>query len=142
MRKESKKITTDEIIEKVRKKESIEIQDIDYIDIADYRWELRRDIERTGISLTRFAQECYIQPSHLSEFLNGKKSLNRDKFLAILITLRYDFDTMQKWLIAFGFPSLYPRHPRDLVILKCLSENMNLDGIDLELVENGLESII
>ena len=52
--------------------------------MADFNEALRENIEKSGYSITSFAQKCNINRSWLSNVLSGKKNLSKAKFENII----------------------------------------------------------
>lgn len=136
---ENKKLSTDEIFTRIYKNEPVSKEEIDFIDSKQMRDELKEKIDNAGYTITTLAIECYITPSHLHDFLSGKKQMSRDKLLAIFITLGYDTKKIQKLLKRFGYSELYSRNLRDFVILKGVKGKIGLDGINEKLEGESLD---
>lgn len=130
---------TDEILAQITRGISIE-DEVDFVDGAAVLLELRSDIELRS-SLTKFANECGIQPSHLSDFFNKGKKLGRDKLLAAFISLGYDLEKTQTMLRRLGLPELYVRSKRDYQIAVCVQEGKSLDETDEILCAKGIEPL-
>lgn len=136
---ENKKLSTDEIFTRIYKNEPVSREEIDFIDSKQMLDELKEKIDNAGYTITTLAIECYITPSHLHDFLNGKKQMSRDKLLAVFITLGYDTKKIQKLLKRFGYSELYSRNLRDFVILKGVKGRLGLDGINEKLEGESLD---
>lgn len=132
---------TDEILGKIKNGTSNE-DSINFIDEDAARAEIRAAINQQYASLNQFANECAIQPSHLSEFFNNRKKLGRDKLLTVLINLHYDFDTMQSMLQRLHVPILYVRNKRDYVIAVAIQEGKTLDDIEDILQTKNMELLM
>lgn len=131
---------TDEILSQIAAGTSDE-NEVDFVEADDVRREVRKDMENRS-SLNRFAGECSIQPSHLSDFFNHGKKLGRDKMLAVLINLQYGLEKTQTVLRRLGYQELYVRSRRDYQIAVGIREGKSLDEIDRILCERKLEPLI
>lgn len=105
------------------------------------REKILQDIKSKGYSLSRFADECNIQHSHLYDFLNGKKQLGRDRLLILFLNLEYSYNEMCQLLRCFHQPQLYPRDKRDYLILLGIQSKLSADEINQELERNGFASL-
>ena len=136
-----KTLATDELLKKFETDEEIDESDIDFISQENLRHTLANDITAAGYSMNKLASECSISQSHLSDFLNNKKKLNRNKLLSIFITLGYDINKTQKSLMRFGISKLYPRDMRDFIIMKGIQNHYNLDSINENLGKENLDTL-
>lgn len=105
------------------------------------REKILNDIKSIGYSLSRFADECGIQHSHLYDFLNGKKQLSRDRLLVLFFNLNYSYSEICQLLRCFHQPQLYPRDKRDYLILLCIQNKLSVDEINQELERNGFATL-
>lgn len=132
---------TDEILKEIKNGTSNE-NNVDFIDENAVRQEIREKINAKYSSMNDFANNCNIHPSHLSDFFNNGKNLGRNKLLAVLINLEYDFDSIQSMLQRLGVSALYPRNKRDYQIALGIRDKIKLDEIDEILQEKNLEPLI
>lgn len=132
---------TDEILSDIRKGIRDENK-VDFLQISEARRQLRFDIEEMYDSLTKFANECGIHTSHLSDFFNNGKKLGRDKLLTVCINLHYDFEKTQTILHRLEAPELYVRNKRDYQIAVGIQEGKSLDEIEEVLCEKGIAPLI
>lgn len=132
---------TDEILKEIKNGTSNE-NNVNFIDENAIRQEIREKLNANHESLNKFASECNIHASHLSDFFNYGKNLGRNKLLAVLINLEYDFDTVQSMLQRLGVSALYPRNKRDYLIAVSIRNKKNLDEIEEILSANNFESIM
>ena len=131
---------TDEILGQIASGNSDEKQ-VDFVEKDTVLLVLREDIESKS-SLTKFANECGIYPSHLCDYFNRGKNLGRDKLLAVLINLQYGLDETQAMLRRLGAQELYVRNKRDYQIAVCIQEKKSLDEVEEILRVKGLEPLM
>ena len=105
------------------------------------RTRIWNDIKSAGYSINKFADECFLQHSHLYDFLNGKKQLSRDRLIVIFLNLKYEYDDICKMLRRFQLPQLYPKNRRDYLIMTGIHKKLSVDKIDLELEQNGFSTL-
>lgn len=134
-------LTTDDIFEKIQAGESICAEEIDFVSPEDLRHALYNEFQKHGYSSNQIATECGISPSQLSDFLNSKKQMSRDKLLSIFITLEFDIEKVQKSLLHFGASELYARNARDFIILKGIKEALSLDDINENLRKEHFDTL-
>lgn len=141
MKKTKDSLTTDEIFQKIKNGEYVTKEEIEFIAPEQLKNELYNDIVKADYSINRIAVECGITPSQLSDFLNNKKQMNRDKVLAVFITLGYDITKIKQFLIRLGYNELYTRNIRDFIILKGIQDKLTLDEINETLRKEALDSL-
>lgn len=132
---------TDEIFEDIINDTSNE-NNIDFVEENAARKEIREAVEAQYPSLSQFASECGIHPSHLSDFFNKGKNLGRNNALAVLINLHYDFKKIQTMLQRLHLPILYVRNKRDYQIAKGIQKGKTLNEIEEILQAGNMESIM
>lgn len=133
-------VQTDEILGQIASGKSDEGK-VDFVDKAAVLLALREEIESKS-SLTKFANDCGIYPSHLCDYFNRGKNLGRDKLLAVLINLGYGLEEIQSMLSRLGVQGLYVRNKRDYQIAVCIQERKSLDEIEGILHMKGLETLM
>lgn len=137
-----KKLSTEEILEELEHGNAIDRNTIEFIaDKSEYLNSLACDITNHYGSYSKFATASDISPSHLNEFLNGKKQLGRDKLICICITLKYDIKKTRQILRCLGKTDLYCKNRRDFEILNGLQQGKSLDEINEILQKNGLNTL-
>ncbi len=145
-----KKYSTNDILSGIHDKETINPDEISFYTKEDERKDLEQisaDIEayisshKTPSSFNEFAREACITPSHLNQFLNGKKHMTKYYLVRIFITLGYDIDRVNSLLQRFDGSFLYARNKRDYIIMNGIVDKRSLDEIDFDLRAQGLESL-
>lgn len=133
-------LQTDKILDDIKNNTS-EASSVSFIDAAGLRKCLADDIAASYGSRHKFATDCCINDSHLSEFLNGTKNFGRDKLLCMFLTLRYDFEKIQSMLTRFGEAPLYVRNKRDYQIAIAVRGGKTLDETDQLLMSAHLKTL-
>lgn len=133
-------VQTDEILGQITMGNNDEDK-VDFVDKEAVLLELRGDIEARS-SLTKFAHECGIHPSHLCEYFNQAKKLGRDKLLAVLINLQYGLEKSQTMLRRLELQELYVRNKRDYQIAVCIQDGKSLDETEEVLRTKGLQPLM
>jgi len=141
MEKEKRKLSTNEIFKRIHERKPVLEEEIEFVKPKQLREKLRWEIEEAGYSISAMADECYITPSQLYDFLNGKKQMSRDKLLSVFITLGYPITKIQKLLTRFGYSELYTRNQRDYIILIGIQESVGTDGINERLKKESLKML-
>ena len=146
-----KKYSTKDIITGMNKGILKDTDEISFYTDEDRRRDLdmiSSDIEayisthKTPSSFNEFAREACITPSHLNQFLNGKKKMTKYYLIRIFITLGYDLDKVNSLLQRFDGSFLYARNKRDFIIMNGIIDKRSLDDIDSELRSQGLEALV
>ncbi|MCR5104950.1 MAG: helix-turn-helix domain-containing protein [Eubacterium sp.] len=145
-----KTYSTKDIFNSIHDGNTIDQQEISFYTEDDLRKDLEMisaDIEKyitthkTPSSFNEFAREACITPSHLNQFLNGKKKMTKYYLLRIFITLGYDLDKVNSLLQRFDGSFLYARNKRDYIIMNGIVDKLSIDDIDSVLRAQGLEAL-
>ncbi len=135
-------LSTDDIDELFQNGVTPTEQEIDFNQNAEQdRNKIWHDIKASGYSMNRFADECYLQHSHLYDFLNGKKQLSRDRLLVVFLNLNYSYSDICRMFRHFHQPQLYPKDKRDYLIMSCIQKCLAIDDINQELERSGFTSL-
>lgn len=137
----SNKLKTNEILDSLCQNQEVNENCIDFIDSRQLRNELSIKILNSFKSVTKFAEACGLQVSHLNDFLNDKKGLGRNRLLIVCITLKMDISETQETLKHFGQSLLYPRNQRDYLILNGIRQQLSWQDIDSILTDKGYASL-
>lgn len=135
------KLSTNAILEKWDSGESVDESHVDFIDHNEMLNALYEDIISSGFSVNSFANKCLIYPSHLHDFLNGKKKLGRDNLIIVCILLNYDIPKTQRTLQGILQSSLYARNARDFQIMDGIRQKKSPEEINRILIEKSLEPL-
>lgn len=140
-RKTENLLTTDDIFDKMYRGEPIPKEEVEFVSPEQLRIDLYNEFREQNFSINRISTECGIQPSHLSDFLNNKKKMSRDKLLSIFITLKYNIPRTNRQLLRFGYHELYSRNMRDFIILTGIRDQLSLDEINTNLEKERLKTL-
>lgn len=132
------KLSTDAILEQIEQGQDIGPECIDFIEKKEVLEDLWQKILESYSSLSKFAIASYISPSHMNEFINGKKQMDRNKLICICIVLKFNIQETRHLLQRFGGFDLYSRNRRDFEILNCIKCGKNLDDTNEILRQKGL----
>lgn len=135
------KLSTNAILEKWNSGESVDEAHVDFIDHQEILDTLYQDIISSGSSVNSFANRCLIYPSHLHDFLNGKKKLGRDNLVIVCIVLGYDIQKTQRTLQGVLQSSLYARNARDFQIMDGIRQKKSPEEINRLLIEKELDPL-
>ncbi|MDY4692026.1 MAG: hypothetical protein SO401_00420 [Blautia sp.] len=138
---QSTKLSTCEILEQFNQNLEVKEEDIDFINKKELRNELSVRILESFRSMTKFAEACGIQVSHLNDFLNDKKGFRRNRMLIVCITLKMSIQETQDALKYFEHPPLHPKNKRDYLILNGIRQKLSWQEIDSILTDNGYKSL-
>ena len=79
------------------------------------------------ISPADIVRSCqgYLSRSYIYDILSGKREApSRDVVIMISLALKTDVKSAGRLLKAFGHRDLYPRDPRDLEVMQCMTEGV------------------
>lgn len=96
-------------------------------------------ISEKGLSKAEVIKRTNISRTYAYSFFDGTRKPNRDQALQLCIALALTFDETQDFLKHTGFSVLYPRNPRDSVIIFALENKKQLMEVNYLLDENGMK---
>lgn len=134
----SKKLSTDILFQEIEKSGKVDRDKIDFIPKDQILLELYSRIEAMPSSINKFANMCDICPSHLHDFLKGKKNVSRDKLIIICIILKLNIQESRNILRRLIQADFYPKNERDFEIMCGIRQGKALDDINELLAQKGL----
>ena len=134
----SEKLSTDILFQEIEKNGKVDRDKIDFISKDQILLELYGRSEAMPSSINKFANMCDIYPSHLHDFLKGKKNLSRDKLIIICIILKLNIQESRNILRRLIQADFYPKNERDFEIMCGIRQGKTLDAINEILVQKGL----
>ncbi|MDE7478990.1 MAG: helix-turn-helix domain-containing protein [Lachnospiraceae bacterium] len=135
------KLGTEEILKEIENGNTVNTNNIDFIKRDEQLIQLSRKIMEEYGSYSKFATASDVSPSHLNEFLNGKKQLGRDKLICICIALKYTIKEARQALRCLGNTDLYSKNRRDFEILNCIQQGKSLDETNEILQKKKFETL-
>lgn len=83
-----------------------------------------------------------IKKATFYDIVNGKKTPNRDKVLALAIASGMDLTQVNRCLKLAGKNELYPKNERDFIIIYALNQKCNLEQVEELLFEKTGQAFI
>ncbi|MDE7416638.1 MAG: hypothetical protein K2N44_10130 [Lachnospiraceae bacterium] len=134
-------LSTEEILEEIENGYTISTKEIDFVSRQGQLRQLHCRILEQYESCFQFATASDVSPSHLNEFLNGKKHLSRNKLIGICISLKCNVMETRNILHRLESMDLYSRNRRDFEILNCIKQGKTLDETNEILSKNGFADL-
>lgn len=142
-RPEVKKVkSTDELAHEIAKSTSI----LDYL--AENRDEMQLDslpeylekwLEQKGLKKSDVVQRSNLNRAYVYQIFLGKKYPSRDKVIALSFGLGLDAQETQTLLKQAGYRELYPRDPRDALLLFAVGKGMGIIEANELLYDHNIE---
>lgn len=107
--------------------------------LSEYILELCKD---KGYSKSDIIKNSDIYRSYGYEILNGKKSPSRDKLLQICIGNKFTLDQTNRALTLGKLGVLYPKDPRDSIMIYSINNKLNLIDTNIILNEHDFQALI
>lgn len=115
-------------------------QALDYRGLADYLNDL---LEAKGLNRAAVCRDAGVSYGYASEWFSGKKRCpSRDHVIALAFGFACSVHEAQRLLTHAGCSELYPRDPRDAVVLHCLDRGLTRFECDDELYRHGLDTLL
>ncbi len=134
--------TTDELIHEIKTSTDI----LDYLEKnsgemqVDSLPEYLKDwLKRKGISKADVVRRSNLNRAYVYQIFLGRKYPSRDKVIALAFGLGLDSDETQTLLKQAGYRELYPRDPRDALLLYSLSRGETILQANETLYDHNIE---
>ncbi|CEQ24223.1 Helix-turn-helix domain [[Clostridium] sordellii] len=95
-----------------------------------------------GISKSDLIKNAEIDRTYGYQILNGTKKPSRDKLLKLCISASLDIEESNKALKLGNVGQLYPKNPRDSIIIFGINKKLNLFQIDELLFNRNFDTLI
>ena len=95
-----------------------------------------------GISKSDLIKNAEIDRTYGYQILNGTKKPSRDKLLNLCISASLDIEESNKALKLGNVGQLYPKNPRDSIIIFGINKKLNLFQIDELLFNRNFDTLI
>ena len=145
-RRDNAKRTTDELLEQLLASTSaedflaFEAKNLEFRRLADYMTDL---LEEKGLTRAEVFRAGGINTTYGYEAFSGKKpNLGRNQLLMLAFGLRCTLSEAQRLLRLAGVNELWPRIPRDAIIIRALEEGLTREECDDELYRLGEDTIV
>ncbi len=134
--------TTDELIHEIKTSTDI----LDYLEKnsgemqVDSLPEYLKDwLKRKGLSKADVVRRSNLNRAYVYQIFLGRKYPSRDKVIALAFGLGLDSDETQTLLKQAGYRELYPRDPRDALLLYSLSRGETILQANEALYDHNIE---
>lgn len=139
------KKTTGELLELLKKEPSmdryLEIASDSLINQSSLSDCLNTLIEEKGLKKSNVIQQAGLDRTYAYQIFNGQKKPNRDKVLALCLSMKLTAEETQQILKQTGYPALYARLKQDSIILFSLQHKLSIIEANELLFEMG-ESLL
>lgn len=134
--------TTDELQNEIAKSTSI----LDYF--AENREEMQLDslpeylegwLKAKGLTKADVVRRSNLNKAYVYQIFLGRKYPSRDKVIALAFGLGLDAQEVQALLKQAGYRELYPRDPRDALLLFAVGQNMSIIDANELLYDHNIE---
>ncbi|CEN93421.1 MAG: helix-turn-helix domain-containing protein [Paeniclostridium sp.] len=95
-----------------------------------------------GIRKSDLIKNAEIDRTYGYQILNGTKKPSRDKLLKLCISASLDIEESNKALKLGNIGQLYPKNPRDSIIIFGINKKLNLFQIDELLFNRNFDTLI
>ena len=144
--RDNAKRATDELLEQLLASTSAEeylayeANNLEFRQLADYVTDL---LEEKGLTRAEVFRACGINETYGFNIFSGdKRRPSRDKVLMLAFGLRCTLTEAQRMLRLAGVNELWPRIPRDAIIIRALEEGLTREECDDELFRLGEDTIL
>ncbi|MCQ2467097.1 MAG: XRE family transcriptional regulator [Clostridia bacterium] len=104
----------------------------------DFKTYITAIMEREGIDKATLPKIASLERTYVYQLLNGKKTHpGKDKVVLMALALRMSVKETQRALDIAGAATLYPKNPRDSILIYALSKRLSIASTNALLVERG-----
>ena len=134
--------TTDELAHEISLSDNI----LDYF--AENRGEMQLDslpeyleswLKQKGVSKADVVRRSNLNKAYVYQIFSGKKYPSRDKVIALAFGLGLDDKEVQMLLKQAGYRELYPRDPRDALLLYAIGHHKDIIDANELLYDHNIE---
>ena len=134
--------TTDELAHEISLSDNI----LDYF--AENRGEMQLDslpeyleswLKQKGVSKADVVRRSNLNKAYVYQIFSGKKYPSRDKVIALAFGLGLDDKEVQMLLKQAGYRDLYPRDPRDALLLYAIGHHKGIIDANELLYDHNIE---
>ncbi len=128
--------TTDELMHLIRNSpdpvQTIRDQPDDFT-VWSFSKLLRHHMSRAGLTVPELEQAALLSKTFLYQLLNGDRTPGRDIVIRLSIVMGLTLEEVQVMLRTAGRGALYPRLPRDAIIIHALENHKTLADVSAQL---------
>ena len=137
--------TTDELAHEISLSDNI----LDYF--AENRGEMQLDslpeyleswLKQKGVSKADVVRRSNLNKAYVYQIFSGKKYPSRDKVIALAFGLGLDDKEVQMLLKQAGYRELYPRDPRDALLLYAIGHHKGIIDANELLNDHNIEVLV
>ena len=144
--RDNAKRATDELLEQLLASTSaedylsFEARNLEFRQLSEYLTDL---LEEKGLTRSEVFRACGINETYGFNIFSGdKRNPSRDKVLLLAFGLRCTLVEAQRLLRLAGVNELWPRIPRDAIIIRALEEGLTREECDEELYRLGEDTLL
>ena len=108
-------------------------------DLSKYLMEL---LAQKGLKRAQVVEDSGVDKAFVYQIFNGSKRPSRDKLIAITFGMHLNEEETQRVLKIAGHSELYPRVPRDALILFSIQRGKDIWQTDDALESNGFQTLL
>lgn len=134
--------TTDELAHEIREASNI----LDYFEknqqemqLGSFSEYLEQWLKKKQVTRADVVRRSNMQKAYVYQIFSGKKYPSRDKVITLAFGLGLDGQETQMLLKQAGYRELYPRDPRDALLLFALGKGMSLIDTNQLLYDHEIE---
>lgn len=134
--------TTDELVHEIKASDDI----LDYLEknsgemqISTLPEYLESWLQKKGRSRADVVRASNLNRAYVYQIFSGRKYPSRDKVIALAFGLRLNTEEVQTLLKQAGYRELYPRDPRDALLLHSLSRGQTIIEANEVLYDHNIE---
>lgn len=135
--------TTDELLKRLNNTSSIPALDeytqelSDQKPVLSFSQYINDCLRNSGLTPSQLIESAQIQRNYGYQILNGTKNPGRNKIIALCLALSLPLENVQRALTLAKEGILYPKNPRDAILIFCIKNKVSVIDTNLLLDSRG-----
>ncbi len=141
------KPTTDELFKQLKKTSTVDALEkytqeiMANCPVQTFHQYLENLLSASGLTPAQLIRNAQIQRNYGYQILNGTKKPGRNLVIALCLALSLPLEDVQRALTLAGGSILYPKNPRDSILIFSINKKMTVNDTNLLLHNKGEETL-
>lgn len=139
--------TTDELLKQLKKTSTVAALEkytqeiMSHCPAQSFPEYLNQCLNASGLTPAQLIKDAQIQRNYGYQILNGTRNPGRSRVIALCLALSLPLEDTQRALTLAGESILYPKSPRDSILIFSINKKMSVADTNLLLDSKGEETL-
>lgn len=116
-----------------------ELKEYDELNLANY---FKKICDEKGLTKGKLIKAADLDRNYGYQILDGSKKPTKDKILQLCFGAKLNFKETQRALSIGNVGELYPKNPRDMIIIYAIKNRLSLSELNEKLYEKGFSTLV